>query len=426
MPGRPSHVRRTLVFREYQELTGLCADERRDLERFALEQPTDGQHTRRIIALRNGRLHAQNCVGIIETHRGTVIEILPKMDLSQAGTDSPADQHNETRSIFLRMLRDWRGLGYAQIDATGIRATRHFDMLEAFVHLFLTSVVRLTQRGLARAYRSREANLPCLRGRILFAPHVRENLVNRSRFYVGYGEFTADRPANRLIHLTLRRLAGVARQPMNRQRIRQLEMAFTQVPPSTNVDDDWARHRVDRSMGHYDQVMSWVGLFLFRYGLATFADRHVNRALLIPMEEVFEDFVTAAVRRYQQQFTVFAQGPKRYLAKDNSDKDVFRIMPDVGLSAQGEIQFVLDAKWKRIDPVRRNYGVSQGDVYQLFAYGRKFRCRRVVLIYPRTTAFRETLEFRFLDSRDLRMACFPFDVADPEGAIRALMQSLLH
>ena len=411
MSSRPIHVRRKLVVREYEELTGLSADERRDLERFALEQPTDAPNTRRVLALRNGRIHAQSCVGIMETHRGTVIEILPKMDLSRRGTDSSADQDNETRGIFLRMLRDWRGLGYAQLDATGIRATRHFDMLEAFVHLFLTSVVRLTQRGLARSYRSKEANLPCLRGRILFAPHVRENLVDRSRFYVGYGEFTADRPANRLIHLTLRRLMGVTRQPLNRQRIRQLGMAFTQVPLSANVDDDWARHRVDRSMQHYDQVMSWVGLFLFRYGLATFAGRHVNRALLIPMEEVFEDFVTAAVRRYQRQFTVFAQGPKRYLAKDNADKRVFRLEPDIGLDVQGEIQFVLDAKWKRLDPVRQNYGVSRGDVYQL---------------YPRTTAFRETLEFRFLDSRDLRMACFPFDVADPEGAVRAMMQNLLH
>ena len=55
-------------------------------------------------------------------------------------------------------------------------------MFEAFVHLFLTSVVLLTRRGLARAYRTQEANLPCLRGRILFPQHVRENLVDRSRF----------------------------------------------------------------------------------------------------------------------------------------------------------------------------------------------------------------------------------------------------
>ena len=48
----------------------------------------------------------------------------------------------------------------------------------------------------------------------------------------------------------------------------------------------------------------------------------------------------------------------------------------------------------------------------------------VVLVYPRTKAFRETLVFRFVDGGDLEMACFPFKVADPAGAVGALMREL--
>ena len=323
------------------------------------------------------------------------------------------------------MLRDWRGLGQAQLDAAGIRAVCRFDMLEAFVHLFLTGVVLLTRRGLARAYRTREANLSCLRGRILFPPHVRENLVDRSRFYVGYDEFTADRPANRLIHLALRRLAGIVRHPANRQRVHQLRIVFSDVPPSTNPDDDWTRHRVDRSMRHYDAVMPWVGLFLFGRGLATFAGQHVNRALLFPMEEVFEDFVTAAVRRHRRRFTVGVQGPMKPLATDGAGKDAFRLKPDVVLMEHRQVRFILDAKWKRLDLAAPNHGVRPDDAYQLFAYGRRYGCRRVVLVYPRTSAFHETLRFRFVDDGDLELACFPFDVADSAGTVDALMRDLL-
>ena len=51
--------------------------------RFALAQPTGEEGQRPpVFVIRNGRLHAQNYVGIIETRRGTVIEILPKIDLS--------------------------------------------------------------------------------------------------------------------------------------------------------------------------------------------------------------------------------------------------------------------------------------------------------------------------------------------------------
>ena len=404
-----------MVVREYERLTGLHEDDERDLTRFALAQPADeGRQRPPVFVNRNGRLHAQNYVGIIETRRGTVIEILPKIDLSPDGEE-------DTRRIFLTMLRDWRGLGQAQLDGTSIRAIRRFDMFEAFVHLFLTSVVLLTRRGIARAYRTREANLPRLRGRILFPRHVRENLVDRSRFYVGYDEFTADRPANRLIHLALRRLTAVVRHPANRQRVHQLRVVFSDVPTSTNIDDDWARHRVDRSMRHYDTVMPWVGLFLFGHGLATFSGPHVNRALLFPMEEVFEDFVTAAVRRHQQRFTVHAQGPMRYLATDSADRPAFWLKPDIALIEHGQVRFILDAKWKRLDPSARNYGVSQADGYQLFAYGRRYGCRRVVLVYPRTEAFRETIGFRFAGDRDLELACFPFDVGDPARSVRGIM-----
>ncbi len=200
---------------------------------------------------------------------------------------------------------------------------------------------------------------------------------------------------------------------------------FSDVPPSTNLDDDWVRHRVDRSMPHYDTVMPWVGLFLFGHGLGTFAGPHVNRALLFPMEEVFEDFVTAAVRRHQRRFTVRAQGPIRSLAKDCSGNDAFRLKPDVVLMEHGQVRFVLDAKWKRLDRDAANHGVSQDDAYQLFAYGMRYGCRRVVLVFPRTKEFHETLHFRFVNERGLEMACFPFKVTDPAQTVGAMMRDLL-
>ncbi|MCY3808137.1 MAG: McrC family protein [Gemmatimonadetes bacterium] len=426
MPTAPlaRHHNRTApsikVVREYEALTGLHRDDERDLMRFALAQSDDDGHRQPpVFVVRNGSLIGQNYVGIIETRRGTVIEILPKIDLSPRGEE-------DTRRVFLTMLRDWSGLGHAQLDDASIRAIRRFDMFEAFVHLFLTSVVLLTRRGLARAYRTREANLPRLRGRILFPRHVRDNLVDRSRFYVGYDEFTSNRPANRLIHLALQRLTALVRHPANRQRIHQLRIVFSDVPASTNIDHDWARHSVDRSMRHYDTVMPWVGLFLFGHGLATFSGPHLSRALLFPMEEVFEDFVTASVRRHQRRFAVHAQRPMRHLAVDDTERPAFRLRPDIVLMERGQVRFVLDAKWKPLDPGAPNHGVIQADAYQLFAYGRTYGSQRVVLVYPRTAGFRETQSFQFVGHREpnLELDCFPFDVADAKGSVREMMQFL--
>ena len=76
-------------------------------------------------------------------------------------------------------------------------------------------------------------------------------------------------------------------------------------------------------------------LFLFGRGLARFSGPHVPSSLLFPMQQVFEGFVTAAVRRRQHRFPVRAQGPMRYLAIDGADRPAFWLKPDIALMERG-------------------------------------------------------------------------------------------
>lgn len=420
---------KTLTVREYEPLTDLANSELQELKDFALENQTDGQgNPRRVLKLENHKLKAQNYVGIIETRKGTVLEILPKVDFGKSEEAEEKENIEEkTRKIFLEMLRAWRGLKSAQFNEANIRDVRNFNMLEIFVYLFLNNVVSLTQRGLARGYQPQENNLPCLRGRILFTPHIRENSANRARFYVGYDEFTADRPVNRLIHSALHKLLIFTREPRNQQLLHQLRLYFADIPKSKRIESDWQRHRVDRSMPHYDRVMPWVGLFLLGQGLTTFAGKHVNASMLFPMEEVFEDFVTQSFRRYQS-YPVRAQSPRRSLVKIGRD-EAFQMKPDISLmdpdpslrdrQDKDKVKFILDAKWKRLNEEGSDskHGISQADMYQLYSYGAQYDCERVALIYPRTKDFTSPLEYKFgpdFNDASLKLFCFPFDVESPE------------
>lgn len=420
---------KTRTVREYKPLTDLAGSELQELKDFALGNQTDDEqgNPRRVLTLKNGELIAQNYVGIIETRKGTVLEILPKVDFSESKeAEKQKNIEKKTREIFFEMLRAWRGLKSAQFNEANIRDVRNFNMWEVFVRLFLTNLVSLTQRGLARGYQPRESNLPCLRGRILFTPHIRENSANRARFYVGYDEFTADRPVNRLIHSALHKLTSFTREPRNQQLLHQLRLYFADIPKSKRIDADWQRHRVDRSMPHYDRVMPWVGLFLFGHGLTTFAGKHVNASILFPMEEVFEDFVTQSFRRYQE-YPVRAQSPQEPLAKKIADKEeeAFQMKPDISLmdkeakASDNKVEFILDAKWKRLNEGGSDskHGISQDDMYQLYSYGAQYGCKRVALIYPRTKDFTSPLEYKFgpdFNDASLKLFCFPFDVESPE------------
>ena len=75
---------------------------------------------------------------------------------------------------------------------------------------------------------------------------------------------SVNRPANRLIHSALVKLAPRIRNDDNRQMLRQMLLTLADVPQAGNVHADWRKHHVDRSMPHYRPVMQWVGLFLFQ------------------------------------------------------------------------------------------------------------------------------------------------------------------
>ena len=414
-----------IVVREHQPLDvdGLDDGDLGDLKDFALANAEDDEGSpRSVLALQNGQLHARNHVGIIETQRGTVVEILPKV-----GFDSDED----VRKVFLKMLRPYRDRAgrFVQFGQASIRSLSRFNMLQVFIRLFLDDLVRLTQRGLARHYQSVEDNLPCLRGRIQFAEHIRLNAANGARFYVTFDEFTADRPVNRLIHTTIHRLRTAA-HPDHRQLLHQLRICFADVPRSTRPEVDWERHRIDRSMRHYETVMAWVGLFLFNHGLATFAGEHVNRALLFPMEKVFEDFLVDAFQRHQNDYGVRAQNPQCPFAKQvalatGKSTPAFTMKPDIALMQRRNVCFVLDAKWKVIKDPKQD--IVQSDVYQLYSYGRRYGCRTVALIYPRTATFQHPLRYDFDDKvtgQPMSLWCFPFDVVRPRDSVQCILNHL--
>ena len=411
-----------LVVKEYEKIRPngekITLDDFNDLKAFMFENENKYSP---IFTIKNDYIQAKNYVGVVDVENGRPIEILPKIEF--------CSNEEDTRKIFLRMLRTWGGWHgklKKQLNQSNIRALHRFNMQEIFYRLFLNDLVLLTQNGLARKYFAVEDNIPVLKGRILFPQHFRTNIIDYSRFYVEYDEFSANRPANRLIHLTIDNLIVRAKDPKNSQLLKQLKDNFIEVPKSKNVLDDWTKHTIDRSMQHYNTVMQWIGVFLFGHGLATFDGKHLNNSLLFPMENIFEDYVARAFRNYpQQKYNVEVQGPREHLAvKEN--KKVFEMIPDICLLESGPNipKIILDTKWKRINEGKdnRNHGIGQEDVYQLFAYGKKYGCECVGLIYPKTEKYDSIYHYMF-DGK-MSFICFPFDVTDSSKSVKEILKHL--
>ena len=46
----------------------------------------------------------------------------------------------------------------------------------------------------------------------------------------------------------------------------------------------------------------------------------------------------------------------------------------------------MDTKWKRLSSQWHNYGISQADMYQMYAYRREYDAKQAVLLYPKCAA----------------------------------------
>ena len=95
------------------------------------------------------------------------------------------------------------------------------------------------------------------------------------------------------------------------------------------------------------------------------------------MNELFEEFVGRSMKVALAPRNVRLQHFGRH-ALDGPLGALFALNPDIVVD--GDI--VIDTKWKILEPGEPKAGVKQSDVYQMLAYARAYKARRLVLLYP--------------------------------------------
>lgn len=81
------------------------------------------------------------------------------------------------------------------------------------------------------------------------------------------------------------------------------------------------------------------------------------------------------------------------------------LKPDIFLRHQKR-NYIADTKWKII---KSKDDISQTDLYQLYAYGKKYECSKLYLIYPRISGINQkAMKFRY--ENDMRLNVLYFDL----------------
>ncbi|QIB90688.1 McrC family protein [Methanosarcina mazei] len=111
-------------------------------------------------------------------------------------------------------------------------------------------------------------------------------------------------------------------------------------------------------------------------------------SLLIPMETLFEEFIAKVIKEdpdyfFGPQTSVSTQQYIGKLASSEDGSGVFNLQPDIVIKRGPDVA-IIDTKYKLLDDEKRKYGVSQADMYQMYAYVTKKDAISSMLLYPDT------------------------------------------
>lgn len=370
-------------FSGYQSLQDRTFDA---LENFILAN-TCGSETEAIellsLSVRRGIgkiITARNYVGLITMTDGTVIEILPKI----AGNDISEE---DTKRTFLEMLKTLKDVTFKDFNVSNLQ-TDKMSLFEIFIKMFLDEVSVLTKQGLKAAYTPVEDNERFYKGKLLSSQNIKHNLVSKERFFIRYDDFSINRPENRLIKSTLAFLLKATGDSRNRQNAARLLTFFESIEYSKSYDTDFSKCFFDRSMNHYDKALSWCRVFLCGNSFTAFSGSEVALALMFPMEKIFESYIVAKLRRLTPSGVELRIQDSRYSLFDRPTR-AFSMRPDIVLF-DGSLTVIMDTKWKLLSENARNYGISQSDMYQMYAYSKKYDAGKVILLYPQPEGLHNT------------------------------------
>lgn len=290
------------------------------------------------------------------------------------------------------------------------------SLLETFLKYFLDQVANIVRQGIARSYVSENDNLVYLRGKLQLTEHLKQNLFRKTQFHCEFDEYHANRPINRLVKRALEVVLRESRDSGNLRHCRELLFWFDRVPPSTDVDQDFRSLRQDRLVQHYAPAMPSCRLILEGLNPLSQSGTHKTIALLFDMNTVFQDYVVAKLPALFRGFQIKAQTKGAHLVEQCDQRARFGLIPDIELTHKSSgLRIIADCKWKLLNTDQPNHGISQSDMYQMFAYCKKCLSNQedkcVLLIYPRTDRFHSPLGPFYFDKQEREtLFVLPFDL----------------
>ena len=173
---------------------------------------------------------------------------------------------------------------------------------------------------------------------------------------------------------------------------------FDEVSECEDYKNFFVKLIINRQVKHYEQTLLWCKIFLLGNSFTPHKGDDLAFALLFDMNKLFESYVGNFIKK-SFPGTILQHSEKHLIEYPKS----FKLRPDIFL----EGKFIADTKWKIIGS---SNDISQANLCQLYAYGKKHECCKLHLIYPKIDgAKQEPMNFKYENNMWLEILYFDLE-----------------
>ncbi|MFE7115020.1 McrC family protein [Streptomyces sp. NPDC057654] len=352
------------------------------------------------------RLRAGHQVGAVRLPGGTVLRIAPKTPVGRL-------------FFLLGFSLDPGGVWRDSREGT-VGTGAHDDVVPALAYAVERQIDAALRQGVLQGYRETAESALVVRGRLREAEQIRRHFGRMPPAEIVYDAYTADTAENRILRAAVERLLRLPSVPGPvRRRLAHQRVRLADAGPLIRGQDlpHWQPSRLN---SRYQPALR-----LAEAVLRSTSPEHRTGPLaldgfLLDMNQLFEDFVTVALRKALREYGLTARLQDVHALDPGGQ---VRMKPDlVVYGADGHTPVaVVDAKYKT-EKSHQAHGYPNADLYQALAYATVLGLREAHLVYAAGRLPERTTEVR--GTGGLRLFQHSLDLASEPAALLRTFREL--
>lgn len=268
------------------------------------------------------------------------------------------------------------------------------SFFDYFASAYIRQLSMEFSNGLRSGYEELDAEVPSLRGRVLYSKVPMVTLLRPHLLPCRFDNFSQDTLHNRVIKQAL----GILIRRIFSPELRRVgEELYAQMANISDANYDWSDImdlEPDRLQARYAELIKHAKLTIrSHFAFIGSMDAGTNSAshgfvMIWDVERLYEIHAYKVLSHLIEEdsgLELLGKCNDYYLATNSAGKGAFNLEPDLILrDDQGKVILIIDTKWKNFE----EKGVVTSDAYQMMAYA---QCMRkdlgdnsppVVLLYP--------------------------------------------